>query len=198
LHTNYLANFFSCFSIFAISVILFIQTPKKSDKDWAIIKIKIKNTKQMLKDLKNCKNGSLKSKNGETETPKRDNLYTGSHAKRTTSQKFADAASRILGSWKYIIFQTCFVVSWVVLNVVGWFQGWDEYPFIFLNLALSIMAAYTAPVILMSQNREADRDRKRNIIDLATDRSSERKIKEVQKTLIRLEKKMDMLIKVKK
>lgn len=149
----------------------------------------------MRKELKNSKNGSLKSKNGKTQAPKRDNLYSGSHTKRTTSQKFADAASRILGSWKYIIFQTCFVVSWVVLNVVGWFKGWDEYPFIFLNLALSIMAAYTAPVILMSQNREADRDRKRNIIDLATDRSSERKIKEVQKTLVRLEKKLNLLLK---
>ena len=58
------------------------------------------------------------------------------------------------------------------------------------------MAAYTAPVILMSQNREADRDRKRAIIDLATDRSSERKIKDVQQTLVRLERKMDQLIRV--
>lgn len=152
----------------------------------------------MQKGIKKGKNGSLKSKNGKIEAPKNNNIYGRTYGKRTTSQKFADAASSILGSWKYIIFQTCFVVSWIVLNVVGWFRGWDEYPFIFLNLALSIMAAYTAPVILMSQNREADRDRKRNIIDLATDRSSERKIKEVQKTLIRLERKLDLLAKSEK
>ncbi|MBT3356108.1 DUF1003 domain-containing protein [bacterium] len=112
------------------------------------------------------------------------------------SQRFSDGASKILGSWGYIFFQTVFVISWITLNIVGFFYQWDRYPFIFLNLALSVMAAYTAPVILMSQNREADRDRKRAIIDLATDRSSERKIKDVQQTLVRLERKMDQLIRV--
>lgn len=119
--------------------------------------------------------------------------YRRSYSKRNLGQRFSDRASRLLGSWKYLVFQTMFILVWISLNWFGVFGKWDEYPFILLNLALSVMAVYTAPIILMSQNREADRDRKRAIVDLATDRSSERKIKDVQKTLVRLERKLDKL-----
>lgn len=152
----------------------------------------------MRKEVKNGKNGSLNLKKDEIEALKHSNVYGRGYAKRTFEQKLADLASNMLGSWKYIIFQTVFIAVWVVLNAVAWFYHWDGYPFIFLNLALSLMAAYTAPIILMSQNREADRDRKRAIIDLATDRSSERKIKEVQKILARLERKVDQLLRAEK
>ncbi len=148
--------------------------------------------------LKGTRKAKVELTQKELELLKQKNVYGRGYAKRTKSQRLADIASNMLGSWNYILFQTFFIIIWVLLNIVSWFSGWDGYPFIFLNLALSIMAAYTAPIILMSQNREADRDRKRAIIDLATDRSSERKIKEVQKTLIRVEKKLNQLLKLEK
>lgn len=109
------------------------------------------------------------------------------------SQKMADLASRTIGSWWFISFQTVFVVAWVFLNVYGFARRWDPYPFIFLNLSLSVLSAYAAPVILMSQNREAERDRMRAINDLATDRRTERKIDQMQKNLNRVERKIDVI-----
>jgi uncharacterized membrane protein len=74
---------------------------------------------------------------------------------------------------------------------------WDPYPFIFLNLALSFQAAYTAPIILMSENRELDRERKKTAIDLATDRKSEREIAKLKIQLEKLEKgKIDKIINI--
>lgn len=143
-------------------------------------------------------NKKIKTNKKLSEKELKKAIYKRDYSKRTVSQRFSDVASSVLGSWNYILFQTCFIIIWIVLNLVGWFYSWDVYPFIFLNLTLSVMAAYTAPVILMSQNREADRDRKRAIIDLATDRSSERKIKEVQKTLARLERKIDQIVRIEK
>jgi len=112
-------------------------------------------------------------------------------ARRTKSQRLADITSRAIGSWSYILVQTVFVFVWISLNVFGFVRGWDPYPFIFLNLALSIVATYTAPIILMSQNREAERDRNRAINDLATDRRAERRIIALQKTVDRIERKID-------
>jgi uncharacterized membrane protein len=75
--------------------------------------------------------------------------------------RFADRVTRILGSWKFIVFQTVIVVIWLAINV-GFITGvipFDPYPFILLNLAFSTQAAYAAPLILLSSNRSADRDR---------------------------------------
>ncbi|MGC4192502.1 MAG: DUF1003 domain-containing protein [Thermomicrobiales bacterium] len=60
-----------------------------------------------------------------------------------------------MGSWRFIIIQTAILISWIALNVIGWTHHWDPYPFILLNLALSFQAAYSAPIIMMSQNRQA-------------------------------------------
>ena len=68
--------------------------------------------------------------------------------------------SEVLGSWRFIIIQSFVLAIWVVLNLVGWIKAWDPYPFILLNLALSFQAAYAAPIIMMSQNRQQDIDRK--------------------------------------
>jgi uncharacterized membrane protein len=65
----------------------------------------------------------------------------------------------MVGSWPFIIVQTLILTAWITLNVAGWIQHWDPYPFILLNLALSFQAAYTAPIIMMSQNRESRKDR---------------------------------------
>jgi len=77
----------------------------------------------------------------------------------TRGQHFADAVTGLVGSWRFIVVQSCILVLWIAANIVGWIGHWDPYPFILLNLALSFQAAYTAPFILMSQNREQEIDR---------------------------------------
>jgi len=77
----------------------------------------------------------------------------------TFSERAADKVASIAGSWTFIITQSIILGIWVILNVIAWTQHWDPYPFILMNLVLSLEAAYTAPIIMMSQNRQADRDR---------------------------------------
>ena len=79
--------------------------------------------------------------------------------KLTFAQSVADSVAKIIGSWKFIIIQSSILALWVVLNIVAWVKHWDPYPFILMNLFLSLQAAYTAPIIMMSQNRLAARDR---------------------------------------
>jgi uncharacterized membrane protein len=73
--------------------------------------------------------------------------------------RVSDAIAIGMGSWPFIIFQSIIVLLWVVLNCVAWFAHWDIYPFILLNLLFSTQAAYAAPIIMMSQNRQAQKDR---------------------------------------
>ncbi len=77
----------------------------------------------------------------------------------TVGQRVADAVAAIMGSWSFIIIQSVVLAAWVVLNITAYVQQWDPYPFILLNLALSFQAAYAAPIIMMSQNRQAAIDR---------------------------------------
>lgn len=78
----------------------------------------------------------------------------------TLGQKIADAVAATMGSWTFIIIQSAILFVWIVLNVTAYVKQWDPYPFILLNLALSFQAAYAAPFIMMSQNRQQDIDRK--------------------------------------
>ena len=75
------------------------------------------------------------------------------------AQRASDVVAKTVGSWKFIIIQSFLLSIWVVVNVVAIVQQWDPYPFILMNLVLSLQAAYTAPIIMMSQNRQAIRDR---------------------------------------
>ncbi len=77
----------------------------------------------------------------------------------TLGQKIADAVADTMGSWRFIIVQSTLLAGWITLNVTAWIQHWDPYPFILLNLMLSFQAAYAAPFIMMSQNRQAAKDR---------------------------------------
>ena len=79
----------------------------------------------------------------------------------TIGQKVADTVAATMGSWRFIIIQSAILLFWIVLNVTAFIQKWDPYPFILLNLALSFQAAYAAPFIMMSQNRQQDIDRKK-------------------------------------
>jgi uncharacterized membrane protein len=73
--------------------------------------------------------------------------------------RWAESVARLLGTGRYLAAQTIFVILWILLNVVGFVGRWDAYPFILLNLAFSTQAAYAAPLILLAQNRQADRDK---------------------------------------
>jgi uncharacterized membrane protein len=78
----------------------------------------------------------------------------------TVGQKVADKVAATMGSWPFIIVQSGILLVWIVLNITAFINKWDPYPFILLNLALSFQAAYAAPFIMMSQNRQQDIDRK--------------------------------------
>jgi len=78
----------------------------------------------------------------------------------TRGQRIADTVAAIMGSWTFIIIQSILLFVWIVLNITAYVKQWDPYPFILLNLALSFQAAYAAPFIMMSQNRQQDIDRK--------------------------------------
>ena len=73
--------------------------------------------------------------------------------------RFAEKMARFLGTGRYLAAQTMFVIVWIALNGIAVTNAWDPYPFILLNLAFSTQAAYAAPLILLAQNRQADRDR---------------------------------------
>jgi uncharacterized membrane protein len=77
----------------------------------------------------------------------------------TFGERLADSVAATMGSWNFIIIQSLILAVWIILNVTAYVQQWDPYPFILLNLALSFQAAYAAPVIMMSQNRQAAIDR---------------------------------------
>ena len=96
-------------------------------------------------------------------------------AKMSFGDKVADKVSEIAGSWTFIILFVCFLLGWIILNTVVLAEGSeiDPYPFILLNLVLSCIAAIQAPIIMMSQNRQAEKDSLRNQNDYCTDLKSE-------------------------
>ena len=106
------------------------------------------------------------------------------HKKKTTfGDRASDFVSGFIGSWGFIIFLICFIVVWITINVVAVALRWDHYPFILLNLLLSILAAGQLPIILMSQNRMEDKDRRRAQMDFETDRKAEREIQDIKHEL---------------
>jgi len=106
--------------------------------------------------------------------------------KRSIGQIIADKATSVIGSWGFIITQSCIIAFWITANVQGWLV-WDAYPFIFLNLALSFQAAYTAPIIMMSQAREAQRDRARAEADYKVNLLAEKEIEQILGKLLLVE-----------
>ncbi|MEO6732727.1 MAG: DUF1003 domain-containing protein [Ferruginibacter sp.] len=111
------------------------------------------------------------------------------------SGRIADAVANRMGSWRFIILQTVFVITWMALNVIGWLKHWDAYPFILLNLIFSTQAAYAAPIIMMSQNRQSQRDRVQAQEDYQTNIEAKKEIEALQLQLNNLEtKKLDKII----
>jgi uncharacterized membrane protein len=91
----------------------------------------------------------------------------------TRGDRIADIVTATVGSWRFIIIQSCLLALWITLNIVAWITHWDPYPFILLNLALSFQAAYATPFILMSQNRQSIIDRGKAQQDLDYDTKAE-------------------------
>ena len=106
---------------------------------------------------------------------------------RTAGQRLADSTARVLGSWPFIIGQTVLVVLWIGLNATAVVRRWDPYPFILLNLMFSVQAAYAAPIIMMSQNRQAERDRYQANADFDTNVKAEDEIEDIQAHLHTIE-----------
>jgi uncharacterized membrane protein len=123
-------------------------------------------------------------------------IYESPHS--TISTLISDKVTNFIGSWFFIITQSIIIIFWIYFNATGVWSVWDPYPFIFLNLALSFQAAYTAPIIMMSQNRQNQIDRNKVEQDYDTDVGAKKEIEEslaivetLQKRILVLEKKID-------
>lgn len=111
----------------------------------------------------------------------------------TPGQRAAEWVASMVGSWRFIIAQSSIIAIWMILNVTGVFRTWDAYPFILLNLMLSLQAAYTAPMILMAQNRQAEKDRRILYGDYDLDESTNKALLETLAVLQRLEERVTRL-----
>ena len=97
----------------------------------------------------------------------------------TPGQRAADWIAKSIGSWKFIGIQSVFFSFWIFFNVTAIVYHWDPYPFILMNLLLSTQAAYTAPMIMMSQNRQATKDRIEAHNDYLVNQKAETEIRAV-------------------
>ena len=113
----------------------------------------------------------------------------------TFGEKFADKISAICGSWTFILLFIIFLIGWMVLNTYVLVKAPDPYPFILLNLVLSCIAALQAPIIMMSQNRQAKKDSLRNQNDYRTDLKSELIIEVLHDQMTTLIKNQNTIIK---
>jgi len=105
----------------------------------------------------------------------------------TLGDRVADAVARFGGSWSFIISFGVVLAAWIVVNVILATHAWDPFPFILLNLFLSMLAAVQAPVIMMSQNRQDAKDRLRGELDFAVNRKAELEITQLAAKLNRIE-----------
>jgi len=105
----------------------------------------------------------------------------------TTGQHIADKTASAIGSWPFIIIQSILVTVWIIINLIAFVKRWDPYPFVLLNLLFSVQAAYSAPIIMMSQNRQNERDRRQALEDYETNVRAKEEIEELQQALNRIE-----------
>ena len=113
----------------------------------------------------------------------------------SAGDKIADLVSNGMGSWTFIIWQTIVVIIWMAINIIGFIKHWDAYPFILLNLIFSTQAAYAAPIIMMSQKRQTDRDRVQALEDYNTNVEAKKEIEALQLQISKLEiEKLDKII----
>ena len=101
----------------------------------------------------------------------------------TLGDRLSDLLAATVGSWRFIVIQSGLLLAWLIANAAFGSNAWDPYPFILLNLMLSFQAAYTAPIIMMSQNRQSDVDRIRSIADYQVNIRTEAEISLLHKKL---------------
>jgi uncharacterized membrane protein len=121
------------------------------------------------------------------------NINNDFQSSLSRGQRIADWIARVIGSWRFIVYQTIIIVLWLIVNSytvymfasdANYFKTWDPYPFILLNLILSFQAAYTGPVVMMSQNRLAEKDRMLAEHDYHINLKSEEEIKVIMEHLV--------------
>lgn len=118
-------------------------------------------------------------------------------ATSSIGDRLSDSVANGMGSWKFIIWQTVIVLIWMALNITAFVQHWDPYPFILLNLIFSTQAAYAAPIIMMSQNRQSQRDRIQADNDYHTNVEAKKEIEALQIQVSKIEvEKLDVIIKL--
>jgi uncharacterized membrane protein len=126
---------------------------------------------------------------------KHENWHQKHKSELNFGQRLADSVANGMGSWRFIIWQTIIVALWMTLNVIAIFGKWDDYPFILLNLVFSTQAAYAAPIIMMAQNRQNERDRAQADADFQTNIEAKKEIEELQLRLNAIEvDKLDKLM----
>lgn len=96
---------------------------------------------------------------GDVGTPRGARVALGTHYDPEAFGRFSEAIARYFGTARFLAIQTVLVAVWIALNSIGFVSHWDPYPFILLNLLFSTQAAYAAPLILLAQNRQDERDR---------------------------------------
>ena len=169
---------------------------KKTNSLPAKYNVSKNNNKKYRKKLNNNKNNKKNRNSNNNKTQKSNankksknnilNNHNHNHPakqKLTFGQKAADALTSFAGSWTFIIALFVIIALWISANVLFYIYHWDPYPFILLNFVLSCLAAVQAPIILMSQNRQAERDRIRAEYDYRVNRKAEREVSDMQNDL---------------
>jgi uncharacterized membrane protein len=105
--------------------------------------------------------------------------YEQLHESESLGDRLADSVANGMGSWRFIIIQTLIVAGWMIFNFIAFIRHWDPYPFILLNLLFSTQAAYSAPIIMMSQNRQNERDRAQALDDYQNNLASRKGVEDL-------------------
>lgn len=131
----------------------------------------------------------------EIQTPIKKTWHAKHKEKMTYSDRIADSVSSFVGSWPFLIIQSAIILVWVAWNTIPGLPHFDAFPFILLTLVLSLQAAYAAPIIMMSQNRQSDRDRIQAMEDFETNVKAKEEIEKLITSLDRIEvEKLDKIL----
>ena len=133
--------------------------------------------------------------------PQIENVNDVDDSKMRMSQKIADKVASVIGSWPFIIIQSILLAIWIILNVYlaihqAAIKAFDPYPFILLNLALSFQAASTGPIVMMSQNRQSEKDRMMAQSDFQCNQTAEEEIRLLMEHLKHQDKIMTSMMKM--
>ena len=114
---------------------------------------------------------------------------------KTFGQKAADFIASQIGSWRFLIIQTFFIIAWIILNVLMLIYQFDPYPFILLNLFLSLQAAFTGPVLMLSQNRQEQKDRIKADLNYQVNQKTEQNAELLISQLTKQNDRLELIIK---